>query len=244
MVGLTEYTPNYKLTHLDRVRTGDILLFSNEPKKGSLIIMSSTRSNWVHVGIAVWSDSSPRRLLVFESTRGKKTQDELTGEMRRGVRLTDIVNVMNEFQVIHVRHLNVPRTPEFINTLNTFMQEWKDTNYVSFWKIPLIPFLCFEDEGVSCSELVARFLKAAGLFEARPTLNNYCLKNFLPSHYSPGGEFSSELTTLFANDNSPVVFHQGYLGMETVIFFCLFSLIALVAVLLLMTKNTPLKIQT
>jgi hypothetical protein len=244
MVSLSEYTTHKNLTNLDRVRTGDILLFSNEPKKGSLIIMTSTRSQWVHVGIAVWSDSSPRRLLVFESTRGKVAQDELTGAVRRGVRLTDIVNIIQEYQVIHVRHLNVERTPEFINGLNSFMQEFKGKNYVTFWKIPLIPFLCFEDPGVSCSELVARFFKSVGLFESRPTLNNYCLENFLPGHFAPRGEFSRELTTLFANDNSPIIFHKGYLGMETVLTLCIFTLVTLVAILLLMGKKSSLKIDS
>lgn len=240
-MGLTAYTTDSRLLNLDRVRTGDLLLCSNEPKKGSLLIMTSTRSHWVHVGIAVWSLGNPRRLLIFESTRGKLVQDELTGEIRRGVRLTDIRNVIEEYKVIHVRHLNVERTPHFFHKLHTFMMEWKGKDYVSLLKIPLIPFVCFDDGGVSCSELAARFFKHLGLFDTRPALENYCIENFLPSHFAPGEEFTREMTTLFSNDNSPVIFHKGYFGMDTTLLLCVFALILLSVGLLTMVKNSSLK---
>ena len=224
---MTEFNLNTSLTNLDRVQTGDILLFSNEPKKGSFIIMTSTRSIWVHVGIAVWTTESPRRLLIFESTRGKQELDELTGETRRGVRLTDIRNIIDLYQVIHVRHLNIQRTPEFFTKLQEFMIEYQGKHYISLIKIPLIPFTCFDDPGVSCSELVALFMKRLGLFDTRPTLNNYCIKNYLPSHFAPGTEFSREMTTLFLNDNSPVIFHKGYLGMDIVLLLCIFAFVLL-----------------
>ena len=240
-MSLTEYNLNTHLTNLDRVQTGDIILCSNEPKKGSFIIMTSTRSIWVHVGIAVWTTESPRRLLIFESTRGRPELDELTGEVRRGVRLTDIRNILDLYQVIHVRHLDIQRTPEFFIKLQEFMTENQGKNYISFIKIPLIPFVCFDDPGVSCSELIARYMKHMGLFDSRPKLNNYCLKNYLPSHFAPGTEFSREMTTLFLNDNSPVIFHQGYLGMDIVLLLCIFAFILLGINVLASTESSFLK---
>jgi hypothetical protein len=226
-MGLTEFSLDSPLQNLDRVQTGDIILCSNEPRKGSFLIMTTTRSIWVHVGIAVWSTEGQRRLLIFESTRGKREQDELTGEVRNGVRLTDIRNIIEQYQVIHVRHLNVPRTTEFLTSLQGFMTEWQGREYISLIKIPLIPFVCFEDPGVSCSELVARFFKSIGLFDSRPELNNYCLKNFIPSHFAPGTEFSKEMSNLFANDNSPVIFHMGYFGMDIGLLLCIIAFIIL-----------------
>jgi len=242
-MALTEYLRSDGLMNLDRVQTGDIILCGNEPKKGSLIIMSSTRSTWVHVGIAVWSTTSPRRLLIFETTRGKRSVDELTGEIRRGVRLTDIRNIFEEYQSIHVRHLNIQRTESFYSTLNNFIMEWKGVDYISLIKIPLIPFVCFEDPGVSCGELVARFFKALGLFDSRPSLLNYCIKNFLPSHFVPGSELSEEVASLFANDNSPVIFHKGFLGMDTVLLFSVMALITLSLCLFLTVKKSSLKME-
>lgn len=215
-MSLTEYLRTDELINLDRVKTGDILLFTNEPKKGSLLIMTTTQSIWVHVGIAVWSESSPRRLLVFESTRGKVTQDELTGEVRRGVRLTDIRNLKYEYQAIHVRPIDIVRDSTFYQKLNEFIQLWKGGSYIDLIKIPFIPYTCFEDPGVSCSELVARYFEYLGFFEGIPELQEKCIKNFLPLHFAPGTELTQDVRNFFLTTKSPILYHKGYFQMDTI----------------------------
>lgn len=227
MKGLTEYLTNDRLTNLSQVRTGDILLFTNDPKRGSLLIITSTRSVWVHVGIAVWSESNPRRLLVLESTRGKPALDELTGEVRKGVRLTDIRNIINEYQTIYIRPLDAIRDSTFKSQLFDFMQTWKGIPYVSFVKIPFIPFFEFEDTGVSCSELVARFLKYIGKFDSYPELLDYPIKNFLPKHFAPGEELTTSLRSLFEPKSSSIVYKRPEMTMDTVQILCAGAIILL-----------------
>jgi hypothetical protein len=239
MKGLTEYLTNDQLTNLSFVRTGDILLFTNDPKRAALLIISSTRSIWVHVGIAVWSESNPRRLLVLESTRGKLALDELTGEVRRGVRLTDIRNIIEEYQTVYVRPLDVVRDSTFRTQLANFMQIWKGTPYVSFTKIPFIPYFEFTDPGVSCSELTARFLKDIGKFDSDPELLDYPIKNFLPKHFAPGEELTTSLRDVFEPKSCSVVYKRSELSMDTIQVLCIGVLILLLLGLLIHYLKNP-----
>ena len=211
-VGISSYLGETGLRNLEFVRTGDILLFGNEPQKGSLIIMSSTGSRWTHIGVAVWRGDN---LMVFESTYGSQALDDLTGEVRRGVRLANILDVKDKYNMFHVRKTTVERTPEFYTKLEEFMELWKGKNYVTFYKIPLIPYLCFEDPGVSCGELVARFFDYVGEFDGKPNLQNKCIKNFLPAHFAPD---SPDLDTskLFSTTLSPLIFQKPHTTIESI----------------------------
>jgi hypothetical protein len=239
-MGLTEYLQGDNLINLERVKTGDILLFTNEPKKGSLLIMIATKSVWVHVGIAVWSESSPRRLLVFESTRGKVAEDELTGEIRRGVRLTDIRNITNEYQAIHVRPVDLVRDEVFYTKLNDFIQLWKGVDYVNLIKIPLIPFICFEDTGISCSELVARYFQYMGFFEGELGLEEKCIKNFLPLHFAPGSEFNQDVVSFFLTTKSPLIYHKGFLQTDTINVLIIIAIILFVVMMTVHLQESKL----
>ena len=239
-MGLTEYLHNDNLLNLDRVKTGDILLFTNEPKKGSLLIMTTTRSVWVHVGIAVWSESSPRRLLVFESTRGRATQDELTGEIRKGVRLTDIRNITDEYQAIHVRPVDIIRDEVFYTKLDEFIQMWKGRSYVDLVKIHYIPDACFEDPGVSCSELVARYFQYLGFFEGKQELQEKCIKNFLPLHFAPGSEFNKDVVNFFLTTKSPLIYHKGYLQTDTINVLIVMAIILFVVIMFVHLQESKL----
>jgi hypothetical protein len=242
-MGITEYLTTENLTNVDYIRTGDILLFTNEPRRGSMLIITSTRSPWVHVGVAVWSDTLPRKLMVLESTRGRVAYDELTEEIRRGVRLTELKNIVDEYQAIHIRRLNIERNLEFYTKLNQFMEDWKGVPYVSLLKIPFIPYTCFEDPGVSCSELVARFMKYMGLFEGSEFLTDYCIKNFLPGHFAPETELNTELRDLFEDTPCPMVYSRGVLMMDTILLLSLMAFITFLVFLVFVSQQPTLKIE-
>lgn len=212
-VGITRYLGDTGLTNLEFIRTGDVFLFGNEPQRGSLLIMSSTGSRWTHTGVAVWRGDN---LMVFESTYGSKAFDELTGEVRRGVRLSSILDIKNKYNIFHIRKTNVERTPEFYTKLEEFMELWKGKNYVSFYKIPLIPYVCFEDPGVSCAELVARYFDYVGAFDGKPALQNKCIKNFLPAHFSPIlSDSDLDTSGLFTTTLSPIIYQKQHTTIES-----------------------------
>lgn len=214
-MSITGFLGESGLRNLEFVRTGDTLLFSNEPQRGSLLIVTSTRSRWTHVGIAVWRN---RNLMIFESTYGSPAYDNLTGEVRRGVRLSNLVDLLPRYNTIHVRTINLTRTPDFYSKLDEFMEIWKGGSYVSFIKIPFIPYFKFEDPGVSCSELVARYFKFIGLFDDKPDLDNYYIKSFLPHHFAPrehGREPEIDTSGLFTQTLSPIVYQRSHMTFDS-----------------------------
>jgi len=214
-MSITGYLGNTGLRNLEFVRTGDILLFSNEPQRGSLLIMTTTRSRWTHTGIAVWRN---RKLMLFESTFGSPALDELTGEVRKGVRLTELSEILSRYNTIHIRPSNIERTSEFYTKLDEFMELWKGKPYVSFIKIPFIPYFKFEDPGVSCSELVARYFDYIGLFDGKPELQNFYIKNYLPYHFAPQ-EFAyqgPDTESLFKQTFSPIVYQKEFMTFDSV----------------------------
>lgn len=215
-MGVTSFLSETGLTNLEFVRTGDVLLFTSEPQKGALLVMTSTRSIWTHVGIAVWTDEIPRRLMILESAFGVKRFDELTGTDRVGVRLTNLATGIERYQMVHVRNVNVARDSNFYTKLADFMQIWKGTNYVSLVNIPLIPFIRFDDHGVSCAEFVARFFQYMGLFDDKPQLNSYPIKNFLPRHFSPGTGHDIDTSGLFTRTFSPIVYRSPHARFDTI----------------------------
>jgi len=215
-MGITSYLFEDGLTNVEFIKTGDLLLFSSEPEKGGLLIITSTRSVWTHVGIAVWSEDTPRRLLILESGYGVKQFDELTGTERRGVRLTSLVQTAKRYQSVHVRNVNVVRDAAFYTKLQEFMQIWKGVDYVSLIKIPLIPYFPFTDDGVSCAEFVARYFDYIGLFEGKPELQNYPVKNFLPKDFAPASSNPLDTSSLFVRSFSPIIYRRIRPGFNTV----------------------------
>lgn len=217
-MSVVSYLSDDKLYNLEYVKTGDIFLFSNEPQRGSLLIISSTRSVWTHVGIAVWTNDTPSKLCIFESTFGAPAYDILTGTVRKGVRLTELRLIAANYKIIHVRSSNITRDSDFYTKLDEFMNLWKGTNYVSYFKIPLIPYVCFEDPGVSCSELVARYFDYIGLFAGKPQLQNQCIKNFLPKDFAPNYNYESgdlDTTGLFNDGFCPIVYKRDHMQFDT-----------------------------
>jgi hypothetical protein len=223
-MGISSFLFDEGLTNVEFIRTGDILLFNSEPQKGALLVMTSTRSVWTHIGIAVWSNDTPRRLLILESGYGQKQFDELTGTERTGVRLTELKGIINRYQAIHVRSVKVTRDVSFFTKLTDFMQEWKGTNYISLVKIPLIPFIQFNDGGVSCAEFVARYFKAIGLFDDKPALNNYPIKNFLPRNFAPGGPNEIDTSGLFVQSFSPIVYRSSAPRFDSVLLLTILTI--------------------
>lgn len=217
-MSVVSYLNDSNLYNLEYVKTGDILLFSNEPQRGSLLVISSTRSVWTHVGIAVWSTDVPSKLYMFESTYGSPAYDILTGTVRKGVRLTELRLIASNYKIVHVRSSNIVRDASFYTKLDEFMQLWKGKNYVSFYKIPLIPYICFDDPGVSCSELVARYFDYIGSFVGKPWLENYCIKNFLPKDFAPNYNLQpGEPVTagLFNDGFCPIVYKRDHMQFDT-----------------------------
>jgi hypothetical protein len=224
-MGITSYLFEDGLTNVEFIKTGDLLLFSSEPEKGGLLITASTRSIWTHVGIAFWTDDTPRRLLILESGYGVKQFDELTGTERKGVRLTDLTRTVKRFQSVHIRNVKITRDASFYTKLQEFMQLWKGVDYVSLIKIPLIPLVDFTDDGVSCAELVARYFDFMGLFDDKPDLQARSFKNFLPRDFAPLKSNNLDTSGLFVQSFSPIIYRRDRPRFNTILTLSAVSLV-------------------
>jgi hypothetical protein len=226
----TEYLSQFKLKNLEYVETGDILLFKSINHRNSQIVNIGSRSLWTHIGIAIWEGGE---LKVFESSFGNSVLDELTGTFKRGVRKTKIVDLVDRYGLIFSRQLNVVRDTNFFNTLNDFISSQIGKSYTSFIKIPFIPFICLEDPGIHCAELVSSYMDALGLFDDKPSLKNKCKFNILPSDFSPEVN-DPEVDSLFKDTPAIIIYSKSNIENPSLLFMgVLVMLIAGISILFL-----------
>lgn len=224
----TEYLSQVGLKNLDYVQTGDILLFKSKGNRTSNLLSIGIRSSWTHVGVAIWEGGF---LKVFESSLSEKVLDEVTGTFKRGARKSRLLDIVDRYASILVRPVEIPRTPTFYTKLDEFISEHSGKNYTTFLKIPFIPFLCMEDEGIHCSELVARYFLYVGLFDDKPGLKARCPFNFLPSDFSPEST-DMEIDRLFTSSPSITIYNSASIQSPSLLFLCLLSFITAAVFLL------------
>jgi hypothetical protein len=210
------------LRNLDYVETGDILLFKSLHSRTASLVRLGTRSVWTHVAIAIWEGGV---LKIFESSMSRKLFDELTGTEKFGVRKIALADVLEEYGEVLVRKTDVVRDDDFYTKLGDFQHEYKSRNYTNFLKIPLIPFLCIEDEGIHCSQLVSRYMEYMGLLEDKPNLAARCFFNVLPVDFSPENP-DPEFNALFKLMPTITLFSQSGITNDTLLVLIGVALIA------------------
>lgn len=206
--------------NLDTIETGDILLFKSTIGKNSLPVILGTRSDWTHIGIAVWKNS-PRELMVFESNKN-------TG----GVGLRSLESMADRYELIYRRKINYVRGLDFESILQTFILTYDGKPYTSFIHIPLIPYLPFTDPGLSCGELVARWLHVLGLLT--PELKKKEFVNYIPSDYVPS---SKDLQSLFLNGPLKIVKHSSVMESPTLMWLSVIVIITTITFLIISFNN-------
>jgi hypothetical protein len=158
-----------KYHNLDLIETGDIILFKSPINRTSLSIILGTRSNWTHVGIAIWeSDRGERRLYIFDAHASV------------GVRKVPFDLISGRYETVYIRKIPYQRPQiQFPNILAGFFNTYINRPYVSLMKIPLIPYVPFTDPGISCGELAARWLNTLGILTPEKSLVNYVPGDFV-----------------------------------------------------------------
>lgn len=170
-----------KYHNLDVIETGDIILFKSPINRSSLSIILGTRSNWTHIGVAIWeTERGERQLYVFDAHASV------------GVRKVPFDLISNRYESIYVRKIPYQRDPtQFPILLKSFLDEYINKPYVSLIKVPLIPYLPFSDPGVSCGELAARWLNTIGILTPSKSLVNYIPVDFVSGSIDFGGSMIS-----------------------------------------------------
>jgi len=124
---------------MDKLQTGDLILFHGENSIISSIIEGYTNSKWSHVGIVLrnptYIDKELTGLYLWES--GKETfKDSEDKKYKYGVQITDLEKVVNEYDGIVVfRKLVCNKTsfPELLKTIhNTIHNKPYDLDIFDF----------------------------------------------------------------------------------------------------------------
>lgn len=198
--------------NLDLIESGDVILFRSPINRNSLSIVLGTRSNWTHIGIAVWvMEDGSRRLYVFDAHASV------------GVRKIAFDVIAKRYDSIYLRKIPYVRDESsFPNILKSFMEEYINKPYVSFIRVPLIPYIPFSDEGVSCGELVARWMHVLGILTPQKALVNYI----------PGDFVKGDID--FQGNDLRIVYHATQFDSPTLVFITL-GVIAISALFLAST---------
>jgi len=171
-----QFIPKYH--NLDLIETGDIILFKSPINRNSLSIILGTRSNWTHIGIAIWETvHGARRLYIFDAHASV------------GVRKVPFDLISQRYEAVYIRKIPYQRDPiQFPNILEAFFDDYINRPYVSLPKVPLIPYIPFSDSGVSCGELSARWLNVLGILTPEKSLVNYVPGDFVSGKVDFQGE--------------------------------------------------------
>jgi hypothetical protein len=190
----------------DNVKTGDILLFSNNSPTGFLL-KTFVSSIWNHSGIAIRfrtitdingiskkivSLTNEGDLYIFETNTGSR-DDEIFGSKVIGAGLSNTNWVFSKYNKIAVRRLHdVFRTPqlrhlttEFINKHRGIKFPGSSLPFISVWLgIPLVEKS--DNSGMFCSEIMAHYY-------------TYCVGSQYES--ITGVPFDGKLSSLFGNES-------------------------------------------
>jgi len=135
--------------NLDKVETGDILIYSSV-NNTSFGISFITKSLYTHVGIAVWVDMNVnlkidnnisidhsknnirKKLMIFETDGGKSLYDYINlKNISNNVRLVSVEDNLENVNKIYLRKLNIKKDADFYKKLENFIYKYKDIPYES-----------------------------------------------------------------------------------------------------------------
>ena len=168
----------------NRLRTGDIVLFSSGGVFGSAIQLI-TRSKWSHVGMVVrvpeWDF-----VLLWESVLARDMVDLHTGKVKQGVRLTALSDSLTKYDCdIAVRRLSPCLDAKQIKDLQSFREQMKnrpyEKRYLELMKSAYDGVGGNNQECLSsvfCSELVAESYQVMGILPDHTPSNEYTPADF------------------------------------------------------------------
>jgi len=158
------------LDNRNKIRTGDVLLFSGSTTTAFLIKFFSS-SKYNHMGIAVRLDDNKRvtneltgRLFVLEINAIKR-YDVISEKYTEGLALTDYDDVIKNYNDIYVRHIDESYIRNnFCQKIETFLKEHANVNYsstlgpiIGVWLGCPLSGIKREKDEMFCSELSAYF---------------------------------------------------------------------------------------
>lgn len=171
-----------KFSNLDKVETGDILIY-HSINNTSFGINFLTKSVYTHVGIAVWSNlnyniyfdnntqaiysGKDKKLLIFETDLGTEKYDYVRQKnVKNNVRLISVEDNLINVNKIYVRKVNLKRDNEFYKKFQKFIDEHQNIPYETD-KITILLYMM--GMGISnrkknslnsaiCTELVSKYL--------------------------------------------------------------------------------------
>lgn len=175
----------------DDLKTGDLILFSGKYSISKLV-EKLEHSMWSHVAMVVRIPDIEYPLL-WESSALTNLSDELFKDNKTGPKIVNLEERLKSYgsdlkpyspPVYAVRHLEVERNDEMINSLSTLFTslhglpnpgEWKMILEVLEGKLLNIPSKL---DNYTCSELVAESLIKMGLLNNQKVINSYMPKDF------------------------------------------------------------------
>lgn len=175
----------------DDLKTGDLILFSGKYSISNLV-EKLEHSMWSHVAMVVRIPSIEYPLL-WESTALTNLPDQLFNDNKTGPKIVNLEERLKTYgsdltpyvpPVYAVRHLEVERTDEMINSLYELFTslhglpnpgEWKMIFEVCEGKLFNIPSKL---DNYTCSELVAESYIKMNLLDTEKVINAYMPKDF------------------------------------------------------------------
>lgn len=152
------------------VKTGDILLFSGW-NIAAVILRIGTASEYTHAGIAVWLNTNEGpRLHCFEAGPCPLPDILSKGKLKMGCRLANVDLIMNYYNRLAVRKININRDERFYDTLRAFMKEYHSRDFRSMFRLALLNGGLVGpprqgDGSIFCSELCSTWLARIGLLK-------------------------------------------------------------------------------
>lgn len=238
-------TEKGKFSNLDKVETGDILIY-NSIHNTSFGISFLTKSIYTHVGIAVWADiklnmkfsdtneeiesSNEKKLLIFETDLGEEKFDYIKQKyIKNNVRLILLEDNLKNVNKIYVRKINVKRDTEFYKKFNIFINKYKEIPYETD-KITILLYMMGlgissrkKDEILNsaiCTELVSKYLN---------TIFNIKNKYIYPKNFSIEHDYSIKEKYMF---NEQIKIYDAEFKQVIIILGILFIILVIGAIIL------------
>lgn len=155
---------------MDEIRTGDMVLFSNNELSGFFLKLC-TKSDWTHAGIAVRFQDGDITLdrhgtLYILEINSMYRHDPYFQTLHNGLGFTSYTDILDRYNYIGYRSLDDRyRTPEFVNRTWRYLYKYAGANYPRDYK----PFFGvwlgvglsdIDDSNMICSEAVAQYYKS------------------------------------------------------------------------------------
>jgi len=180
-------------TGINKIRTGDILLFSASGILSS-VIKAFTFSKWNHIGIACWchlkmDDGSEKTELFCYEMGSQPYQDLITKKViDKGVRLVRLGNIAEMYDLISVR--KIVRGKDWkLERLPEFMDKWKDT---PFPKVFVLLKAYAIRPGYAKGQVTCAQLTALMLHHMKVIKLNFDPSQLTPGHFADGSKAFSD----------------------------------------------------